>query len=665
MEGFENAAENSNIEALGSKYGSCVVSGDPHYITFDSRQFTFLGTCTYTLARNCRSKTGPRFSIEGKNEERSLPGATYLRKIYLTIDNITITLMKNRRILVNQTRVRLPKNLGRAQLAQSGHYVVVQTDFGLQVQYDGNHFVKMTVPSSYSGQMCGLCGDFNGNGADDYRSPDGALMVNNTMFGESWKTKDDEEERCRTIDPLPCEKDIFDKVTEQCGLITDPTGPFRDCIKVVDPMPYFNNCVYDMCQFPGYQPTLCDQLQAYTEACQTAKATVHNWRTPDFCTPPCPANSQYNLCASLCPNTCTQPNASCSTQCIEGCDCDPGYVLSDNKCVPFSDCGCSNPQGDYHMINESWYLPGCKEKCTCVSPKKAECRKMGCSPLEICNLLDGVYGCHPKGYETCVASGDPHYKTFDRLSYDFMGNCTYTFTKLCNLSSSSGLPSFNVETSNEHRGRITRVSYVKAVHIDVHGHRVTLAKNRRVIMDGPTVNLPAFVDDKLEIRVSGGFVALGTDFGLWVRYDGNHYVDVTVPSSYAGQLCGLCGNYNGISSDDNLKPDGDDADSFKELGASWLVPGTDTQCTHEDPHSDCDKDEFAKPQSCGFIKDPKGPFHECNKLVSPEQSFKDCVFDLSCGPSEDMAALCLAIQSYATLCAQAGVPVTWRTKTFC
>ncbi|XP_041034717.1 zonadhesin-like [Carcharodon carcharias] len=883
MEGFEIAAENFYIEALRSKYGSCIISGDPHYITFDSRKFTFLGTCTYTLARNCRNKTGPWFSIEGKNEERSLPGATYLRKIYLTIDNIIITLMKNRRILLNQTRVRLPKTVGRAQLSQSGHYVVVQTDFGLQVQYDGNHFVKIIVSSSYSGQMCGLCGDFNGNDADDYRSPDGALLTNSTMFGDSWKTKDDEDERkpgprfkvsskrrhlptpacpaqphdrkgalkpilfvpvcriaglspggafslqrnakthsvmclyfrCRTINPSPCEKDVFDKANEQCSLITDPTGPFRDCVEVVDPLPYFNNCVYDMCRFPDYQPTLCDQLQAYTEACQSAKATVHNWRTPDFCTPPCQAHSHYNLCANLCPNTCAQPNPSnCSTKCIEGCDCDPGYVLSDRKCVPLSDCGCSDLQGDYHMINESWYLPGCKEKCTCVSPKLTKCRKTDCSPLEICALLDGVYGCHPKGKVSLSASGDPHYKTFDRLSYDFMGNCTYTFTKLCQpSSSSSSLPSFNVETSNEHRGRNTRVSYVRAVHVDVYGHRVTLLKSRRVILDGRRVNLPAFVEDKLEIRVSGGFVALETDFGLRVRYDGNHHVDVTVPSSYAGQLCGLCGNYNGISSDDDLKPDGDDADSFKELGASWLVPGTDTQrtipaspvspdgtdrrdfllwrpgvgwggwgagvilrrvpgptgshltggprsrppclrgtqpdvhstqawgssysagapsaleeetwatppptnpgapsarlpgpalappmaldtskvtrdpttkkgkittvdlkavgevqlapyiqCTHEDPPSDCHKDKFEEPWSCGIIKDPKGPFHECNKLIPPEHSFEDCVYDLSCGPSEEMASLCFALEFYATLCAQAGVPVTWRNKTFC
>ncbi|XP_067879874.1 zonadhesin-like [Heterodontus francisci] len=646
--------------------GSCIISGDPHYITFDNRMFTFLGTCTYTLARTCHNNNEPWFSIEGKNEERGLPGATYLRKLYVTVDNITITLMKNRRILVGETRIRLPKRVGRIHLSQSGQYVMVETDFGLQVQYDGNHFVKITLSGSYSRQMCGLCGDFNGNYADDYQKPDGTMAANDTLFGDSWKTKDDEDQRCKNIEPIPCEKDIYDKVisTDQCGLIIDPTGPFRDCVKIVDPIPYFNNCVYDMCQFQGFEPPLCDQLQAYTDACQSAGATVHNWRTPDFCTPPCPPNSHYDLCASTCPGTCVQPNRTdCSSKCIEGCDCDPGYVLSDSMCVPLSECGCTDAQDDYHLISESWYLPGCTEKCTCISPGKTECRRARCSDSEICALLDGIYGCHPKGHATCSASGDPHYKTFDKVAYDFMGNCTYTFSKLCNTS--SGLPYFNVETSNEHRGRNTRVSYVKAVHVDVYGHRVTIMKNRKVNLDGRRVSTPIFVDGRLVIRVSGGYISLETDFGLWVRYDGNHHVDVTVPSSYAGQLCGLCGNYNGIKSDDDLKPDGDDADNPKELGASWLVPGTDTQCSHEDPPSDCDKDEFEEPWSCGLIKNPKGPFRECNKQVPAEQHFEDCVYDLSCGPGEDMPSLCFALQTYAALCAQAGVPVTWRNKTFC
>lgn len=57
----------------------------------------------------------------------------------------------------------------------------------------------------------------------------------------------------------------------------------RECINVVNPTPFFQSCVFDMCQFNGQQHVLCDQLQAYTDACQSAGAKVHQWRSPDFC----------------------------------------------------------------------------------------------------------------------------------------------------------------------------------------------------------------------------------------------------------------------------------------------------------------------------------------------------------------------------------------------
>jgi hypothetical protein len=44
--------------------------------------------------------SGPQFSVEGKNEERGLAGVSYLKKLYVTVDGITVTLMKSRRALV-------------------------------------------------------------------------------------------------------------------------------------------------------------------------------------------------------------------------------------------------------------------------------------------------------------------------------------------------------------------------------------------------------------------------------------------------------------------------------------------------------------------------------------------------------------------------------------
>lgn len=75
-------------------------------------------------------------------------------------------------------------------------------------------------------------------------------------------------------------------------------------------------------------------------------------------------------------------------------------------------------------------------------------------------------------------SGDPHYTTFDKHTHHYMGSCSYTLTKPCN--SSSGLPYFTVDTQNEHRGSNKKVSYVRAVVINVNDVTVILGKGRKV-----------------------------------------------------------------------------------------------------------------------------------------------------------------------------------------
>uniref|UniRef100_A0A8C1T758 Zonadhesin, like n=1 Tax=Cyprinus carpio TaxID=7962 RepID=A0A8C1T758_CYPCA len=647
----------------------CIISGDPHYNTFDGKYYSYMGTCTYTLARTCKNNTGPWFSIEGKNEERGISGVSYLRKLYVTVDGITVTLMKNKRTLVNGLRVSLPHSPSPLiLLSLAGHYVILTTPFGLEVQWDGNHYAKISVPSSYYDQMCGLCGDYDGNPNNDFTKPDGSQTDSSNQFGDSWQTDEDEDATCKP-DPgpqPPCDPVLEGVVSnpENCGRITDKNG-------VVDPLPFFQSCVFDMCRYQGLQQVLCDQLQAYTDVCLSAGAPVHQWREPDFCPLECPPNSHYSICVSSCPETCLGINGppGCSEKCVEGCECDPSFILSDNKCVPLKDCGCVDSSGSYHPVNESWYLEGCTQKCACAGGGNIHCYNTSCLPTESCQLQDGDYVCKPLGTGICSVSGDPHYNTFDDKVHHFMGACSYTLTKPCNET--SGLPYFSVETQNEHRDNNKKVSYVRSVIINVHGTTIILGKGRKVQVNGVQVIVPVTLSNGVKIFLSGKFVVLETDFGLRVRFDGNHHADVTLPSSYSGLLCGLCGNYNGNPNDDNIKSDGTLTGSTNELGESWQVPDDRPDCTHGGGDIECDdKIESERHNTCFMhhkilltILFP-GIFKPCHAVVPPDPYFENCVFD-QCGTGGATVALCQAIQSYADLCAQAGVPINWRNNTFC
>uniref|UniRef100_A0A8C4S3B0 Zonadhesin n=1 Tax=Erpetoichthys calabaricus TaxID=27687 RepID=A0A8C4S3B0_ERPCA len=627
-----------NVNGVPSCYpkdsSTCIVTGDPHYATFDRRHYDFMGNCSYILSKPCNDS--PWFSIEGKNEERGMMGVSYLRKLYITVNGITITLMKGRRTLVNDVRVQLPYSPSRAlSIAQAGQYVIVRAIFGLSVRWDGSHFAEIIVPSSYYDQMCGLCGNYNGDPKDDFIKPNGEMANNSDEFGNSWQTQEDEDKVCQPdneVDP-PCDEQLYNMVADpdHCGKILDANGPFRDCLAVVKPDPYFQNCIYDMCRYEGLQQTLCDQLQAYTDACLTAGAAVHNWRGPTFCPLPCPPNSHYSLCASLCPQSCGTTSPLCSSGCIEGCECDPGFILSDSQCVHLSHCGCMDENGSYHSANESWYLPGCMKRCTCLGQNIIHCESTSCTAMEKCELLDGMYGYR----QTCSASGDPHYTTYDRATHHFQGSCSYILSQPCQAS--SFIPYFSVETENERRGNNQHVSYVRAVRVNVYGGPFPDSIVISLLqVNGVQVSPPVHFGDWLMVRLSGTFVMVTTDFGLWVRFDGNHHADVSVPSFYSGHLCGLCGNYNGNPSDDNLKPDGLPAGNTNELGEKLLSLQQKLLCV----------------------------FQMCHAAIPPDAYFENCVYDV-CGTGGDAVALCLALQSYADLCAQAGVPITWRNNTSC
>ncbi|CAL8241748.1 unnamed protein product [Merluccius merluccius] len=653
----------------------CVVSGDPHYNTFDKKFYSFMGTCTYTLAKKCGSNTGHWFSVEAKNEERGMVGVSYLKKIYVTVEGVTVTLMKSRRTLVNGLRVAMPSSPSPLMtLSLAGQYITLQTTFGLRVRWDGNHYAQISLPSTYSGQTCGLCGDYDGNPGDDFTKPDGTPAVNANDFGNSWQTKEDEDISCTPgTKPDPdCDPTLEAEVVkpEKCGKIKDPTGPFRECIAKVSPEPFFQSCVYDMCRFDGQQHVLCDQLQAYTDACQSAGAKVYPWRTTEFCPIPCPPNSSYALCASSCPETCvgTSGPPGCQDVCVEGCVCNHGFILSDDMCVLLKDCGCMDPHGSYHPAGDNWYMEGCMERCECLGGGLIRCHNTSCKPAtESCELQGGEYDCIGiTGMGICSVSGDPHYVSFDKRTHHYMGACSYTLTELCDPTNSS-LPDFSVHTQNEHRDSSRRVSYVRAVVVHVYGIDVVLGKGRVVQINGTQQTLPLILTKGVQIYLSGKFVLLETAFGLSVRFDGNQHADVTLPKSYSGQLCGLCGNFNGQPGDDNIKPDGQPAATTNELGDSWAVPDKRPDCTNGGGQEDCKKEveeDAKKPTSCGMITDVNGIFAACHAVVPPAPYFENCVYDM-CASDGKVVALCLSIDSYAVLCAAAGVSIAWRNNTFC
>ncbi|KAJ8332931.1 hypothetical protein SKAU_G00418270 [Synaphobranchus kaupii] len=644
------------------KRGLCVAQGDPHYTTFDGRKFDFDGNCMYLLAAHCPS-TGSLldFNIQVQNERRGDEGESFSKMIKVRLHGyeIKVSWELEDKILVNGLLLGLPTVLsrGKVKIYKTGLSLYVESDFGLTLTYNWNKRVTVALPRSYSGALCGICGNFNGDKNDDRVPP----TVPDASSMPPWKTSEvvgctDVVARKRPLCPEKSRLRL--SKLDSCGILTAPKGPFQDCHEMVDPLSSFEDCVSDVCRNNFSQVVLCQILAGYVAACQDEGAEVHSWRSSKFCHLPCPANSKYALCSSPLPNVCAEPPSPHGAMCQEGCECVPGFSRSGEKCVPDSECGCLH-DGVYHQSGEMFFSDDlCLNECTCKGRGLVECRSATCPAGTQCVVREGTRGCFlAPGSGRCSLTGELHFHTFDGLSFRFGGSCGYVLAETCNVSGAKD-PS-NAFSILFQRGQL---------HLHVYGTKITLASGQsgKVKVNGILWNLPAQLG-QLRVLQHGLRTEVQTDTGLVLAYDLPSFVQVTVPRVYAGRLCGLCGDFDGKLINDLRLRGGGLTPDLEAFVASWKV--LDVDCTDRTavPTAVCSAKEAAQFRSehCGRLSDPTGPFSECLPLVDPQPYLEDCVYDL-CIFKEDRKKYCSHLQAYTLACHSAGAQIqTWRNQTFC
>ncbi|XP_041037197.1 alpha-tectorin-like, partial [Carcharodon carcharias] len=661
---------------------TCWAAGDPHYSTFDGTAFDFQGSSKYTFSRYCGASGNlTMFNVEVENDHRGSRAVSWTRLVEVQVYGHQIQMLRGQtgKVQVNGEAFNLPVRLesGKIHLFQSGSAAVLQTGFGLRLSYDWNHLAVLTVPRVYSGSLCGLCGNFNGDGADDFVSPNGTAFTAASAFGNSWRTAASgagSEDPPEPQVPLCTEADRSVYASEsQCGVLSEASGPFRQCHSVLSPTTAFENCVFDLCALAGEPGTLCHAIEPYAWDCQRRAIAIGDWRNRTRCEMSCPPHSHYEPCSSACPATCADTIApfSCTRPCVESCECDDGYILSGGRCVALSQCGCSF-QGHYYSRGETVILTeSCSRKCTCWNTTTGlSCEDFRCGVHEDCRLVDGVRGCYPKADATCWAAGDPHYSTFDGTAFDFQGSSKYTFSRYCGAS--GNLTMFNVEVEKDHRGS-RAVYWTRLVEVQVYGHQIQMLRGQtgKVQVNGEAFNLPVRLESgKIHLFQSGSAAVLQTGFGLRLSYDWNHLAVLTIPRVYSGSLCGLCGNFNGDGADDFVSPNGTAFTAASAFGNSWRTAASGAGS--EDPPepqvplcTEADRSVYASESHCGLLSEASGPFRQCHSVLSPTTAFENCVFDL-CALAGDPGTLCHAIEPYAWDCQRRGIAIgDWRNRTRC
>ncbi|XP_030629325.1 zonadhesin, partial [Chanos chanos] len=282
---------------------TCHVYGDPHYVTFDGKAYSFRGTCNYTIAKTC----GPsqvQFSITARNEGRDHTSSSFLNSVALEVQGFHIAIRRSKMVYVNGDLVNLPVTLNTSvTVFQKNPYVQVDTMFGLRVLFDGDSNLFVQVDERYRGETCGLCGTYSDSQFDDFVTPDGDTIADKYLFASSWNAND-EEWSCSNGSPTDpeCSPEVLNEARVECSSLYGDV--FSACHFFVPPQIYVDSCVSDHCATEGDLVQLCTSLEAYEAACQMAEVDLGDWKNSTVCarlpptdpptTPPPPASCPLN-----------------------------------------------------------------------------------------------------------------------------------------------------------------------------------------------------------------------------------------------------------------------------------------------------------------------------------------------------------------------------------
>ncbi|KAK1212905.1 OTOG protein, partial [Pygoscelis papua] len=356
----------------------------------------------------------------------------------------------------------------------------------------------------------------------------------------------------------------------------------------------------------------------------------------------CPVGQIYINCSNpqvdpelsrerTCENQLLNLTFSAHLPCVSGCVCPLGLVKHGDACLEADECPCSWKGKEY--------FPGDQVISSCHT----------------CICQHGSFQCtfHPCP-SMCTAYGDRHYRTFDGLTFDFVGTCKVYLVK----GTSSTSFSIIIENINcFNTGIICR----KNIFINV--------GKSFLIFDDETGNpsLSSYIDElqKIQLWKAGFFTVVHfPDEHTTILWDQRTTVHVQMGHQWQGELTGLCGNFDLKTVNELRTPDNFELTNSQEFGNSW----TAVECVDSsDIRNPCGlnplREPFAK-KECGILLSEA--FEACHPVIDVTWFYSNCLTDTcGCNQGGDCECFCTSVSAYAHQCCQHGVAIDWRSPRVC
>ncbi|XP_073969601.1 hemolectin isoform X3 [Rhodnius prolixus] len=623
------------------KQPTCLSWQGVHYKTFDNKVLNFKSDCVYTLLSDSESS----LQIQTPSLKKSCDpnnSACKLVNIYLNGKNYQLATdaTKHPVIMEGDSVLKVPSQLPGLLVEFGGpHSLVAHLAGEITIIWNFEDVVEIKLSTPLRNKTRGLCGPINGNGNAIYEAGASlqafADLARIDIIGETCEEKIEENQACVDISTETNAHNFCNKMLEEIR--------FGACLKVVNAKEFYDACKWDYCacELVGQKNHTCgcQSIEMFVKECSNKGVQLKWWRDSSLCPMQCTGGRVYNKCGSEL--SCSAPAEEVT--CEEGCFCPPGTYAHNNTCIPAAQCPC--------VLRQKYFLPGetvpneCNT-CTCVAGTWS-CTELQCTAR-------------------CEALGDPHYITFDRKYYDFMGKCSYYLLQHSNYSvAAENVPcdgSISENMGFSVFALSTTPSCTKSVTVTIGDVVIKLKQGREVTVNNKDEPLPILLKQAYIREASSIFVQVELFDGVEIWWDGITRVYIDVPPELKGKTKGLCGTFNGNQKDDFLTPEGDVEQDAVAFANKWKT-NENCESVSEEQIDPCQKNHQKRDSAkrlCSWLH--SSLFLDCHFYVDPSVYYKNCLYDMCSCNKKTSDCLCPLIAAYAKECSRQGVPINWRTS---
>ncbi|XP_060759510.1 mucin-19-like [Neoarius graeffei] len=653
----------------------CVIEGW-FVTTFDGKQYSLPGKCTYMAAR------GLNWTVTIKLSDMTIEEMYFdvyqLKCLYFCLFQKCKSFYFTEHVTVYW---------------ESSMFVKVQATFGMKMQVQVSPEVQMYfgAPDECISKISGLCGSNNNNTEDDFTASSGIVENSAWPFALSWTLGD-----CTPNNSPICtntDNELF--AENKCSQMTNTSGVFAQCHDYVPVNTYFDACVQRTCHATsGLEEHACVGLGNYAKACASQGINIGDWRAETHCIHPCKSNLWFDYTMQACNRTCRSlsgPDPTCDMpdDPVEGCGCPSGTFLNiPHKCSPRDLCYCiytggTVPPGPVVIDGRQWYASA-EERCisgcycpegqyadhtgSCVTQENCTCEFSGVvyasgqsveSNCKTCTCRGGQWDC--KGDPcpgVCEVFGNGQYKTFDSKWYRFDGHCQYTLVE--DIYGQFSIKAESVPCCDE------ILTCSRSVSVKLKDEVTLILRDMNVtqnLLDGWRLRAQSLYS----IHTVGLYIIISVpELGLSVIWDKQTKVRIELQASWNGKVRGLCGDFDGKLMNDLLTSSSAVVFSTLEFGNSWktaVPPCSDV--TQElfpcERHSYCAA--WAQ-RRCMILH--SDTFKACHLKVDPTPYYQACILEsCSCDFEGKFLGFCTSVATYADACITQNVCIKWRTPDLC